>query len=261
MPAGFCGWVALGLEDAGAKRKAGEYMFVVAVASQKGGSGKTTLAGHLAVQAELSGAGPVALVDADPQGSLTDWWNARASATPVFVQTSVPRLDKDLWDLRTLGIKLLVIDTPPAITSTIRDVIRVADIVVIPTRPSPHDLRAVGATVDLAEDLGKPLVFVVNAASPRANITMEAVISLSQHGTLAPSIIHQRTEFAASMTDGRTVMEISRKSRSTDEIRRLWVYLNDRIKRISWAAAAKAPVPAVAGPAEPVPPNMVETFV
>ena len=261
MPAGFCGWVDLGLEDAGAKRECGGVHVCSCCRLPEGGLWKDGAAGHLAVQAELAGAGPVALVDADPQGSLTDWWNARASETPVFVQTSVPRLDKDLWDLRTLGIKLLVIDTPPAITSTIRDVIKVADIVVIPTRPSPHDLRAVGATVDLAEDLGKPLVFVVNAASPRANITMEAVISLSQHGTLAPSIIHQRTEFAASMTDGRTVMEISRKSRSTDEIRRLWVYLSDRIKRISWAAAAEAPVPAVAGPAEPVPPNLVETFV
>lgn len=92
----------------------------------------------------------------------------------------------------------------------------------IPTRPSPHDLRSVARTVDLAERLDKPVVFVVNGASARANITTEAVIALSQHGTLAPSIIHQRTDFASSMIDGRTVMEIPRKSRSADEIIELW---------------------------------------
>ena len=57
-------------------------MQIVAIASQKGGAGKTTLAGHIAVQAERVGAGPVALVDADPQGSLADWWNERAAAFP-----------------------------------------------------------------------------------------------------------------------------------------------------------------------------------
>lgn len=241
------------------KRGKCNYMFVVAVASQKGGSGKTTLAGHIAVQAEAAGAGPVALLDTDPQGSLTDWWNARAAKTPVFVQTSIPRLEKDLWDLRTLGIELLIIDTPPAITSTIRDVLKVSDLVVVPTRPSPHDLRAVGATVDLVEALGKPLIFVVNAASARANITMEAVISLSQHGTLAPSIIHQRSDFAASMTDGRTVMEIPRKSRSRDEIARLWEYLSERISRLS--NAKSAPVPALPAPTDRLKPGMVESFV
>ena len=61
-------------------------MRIIVLASRKGGSGKTTLAGHLAVQAELSGAGPVALVDADPQGSLADWWNLRTAAAPSFVQ-------------------------------------------------------------------------------------------------------------------------------------------------------------------------------
>ncbi len=64
-------------------------MLVMAVASRKGGSGKTTLAGHLAVQAERAGAGPIALVDTDPQGSLSDWWNERQADTPVFARTII----------------------------------------------------------------------------------------------------------------------------------------------------------------------------
>ena len=67
-------------------------MRVLAMASQKGGSGKTTLSGHLAVQAQLAGAGPVFLIDIDPQGSLADWWNEREADMPAFAQTTVARL-------------------------------------------------------------------------------------------------------------------------------------------------------------------------
>lgn len=206
-------------------------MQVLAITSQKGGSGKTTLSGHVAVQAERSGAGPVALIDTDPQGSLAKWWNARSADTPTFVQTYVAQLPQDLARLRVAGTKLVIIDTPPAITATIVEVVRVSDLVVIPIRPSPHDLRAAGATVDLVEHLEKPLVFVINGASARAKITGEAAIALSQHGTVAPSIIHQRTDFAASMIDGRTVMELPRAARSCAEITELWDYLDQRLKR------------------------------
>ncbi len=189
-------------------------MRVLALASQKGGSGKTTLSGHLAVQAQLAGAGPVVLIDIDPQGSLADWWNERETDLPAFAQTTVARLASDLEILRQQGFKLAVIDTPPAITMAIQSVISVAELIVVPTRPSPHDLRAVGATVDLCERAGKPLVFVVNAATPKAKITSEAAVALSQHGTVAPVTLHHRTDYAASMIDGRTVMEVDPNGRS-----------------------------------------------
>jgi chromosome partitioning protein len=204
-------------------------MHVIVVASQKGGSGKTTLAGHIAVQAERSGAGPVALVDTDPQGSLSEWWNQRAAETPFFARTGTARLAGDIEKMRALGIKLLVIDTPPAIEATIGEVVRCADLVVIPARPSPHDLRAAGATVEIVERAGKPLVFVINGAAPRARITAEAAIALSQHGTLCPSILHIRTSFAASMIDGRTVMEVPGEARAVAEIGQLWDYLQRRL--------------------------------
>jgi chromosome partitioning protein len=206
-------------------------MYVIAVASQKGGSGKTTLAGHLAVQADRTGFGPVALVDTDPQGSLSEWWNARAAETPLFARASAGRFAADIARMRELGIKLLVVDTPPAIEATIAEVISLSDLVVIPARPSPHDLRAAGATVELIERVGKPLVFVINAATPRARITSEAVMALSQHGTLAPVIIHHRTGFAAAMIDGRTVMEVPGEARCAEEIVLLWEYLGKRLRR------------------------------
>lgn len=206
-------------------------MRVIAFASQKGGSGKTTLSGHIAVEAERNGAGPVVMMDIDPQGSLADWWNERTAPTPAFAQTSVSRLAADLEDLRSRGFKLAVIDTPPAITLAIQTVVSVADLVVIPTRPSPHDLRAAGATVDLVERSGKPLVFVVNAATARAKISFEAAVALSQHGTVAPVMIHNRTDFASSMIDGRTVMETDPNGKSSKEIELLWGYLADRLEK------------------------------
>ncbi len=225
-------------------------MRIVVLASRKGGSGKTTLAGHLAVQAELSGAGPVALVDSDPQGSLADWWNLRAAAAPNFVQAGLDELPDAIERLRAHGMALLIIDTPAALTTRVANLIGLADLVVIPTRPSPHDLRSIGTTARLVTHLGKPLIFVMNAAPPRARITSEAIALVSQHGPLAPAIIHQRVDFASSMIDGRTVMELPGASRSASEIAQLWTYLESRLERQPQYLG----MPIVPGFAAPAPP-------
>lgn len=208
-------------------------MYVVVLASQKGGSGKTTLSGHLAVEAEQAGVGPVALIDCDPQGSLSEWWNSRSAPTPHFVKVGLLELSDALAQLNQAGFRLAVIDTPPAITSSISRVVAHADLVIVPTRPSPHDLRAVAATVDIAERHDKPLIFVVNGATPRARITGEAAVALSQHGTVAPVIVHHRVDFAASMVDGRSVGEVVPKSQSAKEVRELWTYVQDRLARLA----------------------------
>jgi chromosome partitioning protein len=186
----------------------------------------------MAVEADRQGAGPVALIDTDPQGSLSHWWNARAKETPLFAKVGLLELGDALKQLREAGVRLAVIDTPPAITAQISQVVAHADLVVVPTRPSPHDLRAVGATVDIAERHGKPLIFVVNGATARARITGEAAVALSQHGTVAPVTIHHRVDFAASMVDGRTVGEVVAKSQSAKEVSDLWMYIQDRLSRL-----------------------------
>jgi len=98
-----------------------------------------------------------------------------------------------------------------------------------PVPPIPHDIRSVVTTVEVVEHLGKPLVFVLNAALGRAKITTEAITILSRHGPIAPVLIGQRVDFAASMTDGRTVMELPGKSKSSGEITALWGYLDARL--------------------------------
>src|SRR6266487_2069519 len=118
-------------------------MDILTIASQKGGAGKTTLAAHLAVEAERCGAGPVAVVDTDPQGSLAAWWNQRVADTPLFAAVEVAQLADHMVALQRQRVNLVVIDTPPALLDVIRAAIAVADLVLIPARPSPHDLRAV----------------------------------------------------------------------------------------------------------------------
>ncbi|MFO1127376.1 MAG: ParA family protein [Rhodospirillales bacterium] len=206
-------------------------MQVIVCSAQKGGSGKTTLCGHLAVQAERAGAGPVALIDTDPQGSLAQWWNAREAESPVFMKAQVDYLHEDLRQLGRAGIRIVFIDTPPAVTEMIRRIVGFADLVIVPTKPSPHDLRAVGATLDIVEGLGKPLVFAVNDATPRARITGDTAVALSQHGTVAPVIVGHRTSFATSMIYGQTVMETEPDSAGAKEIAALWDYLASRLVR------------------------------
>ena len=81
-------------------------MYTIVCTSQKGGSGKTTLSGHLAVEASRSGAGEIALIDTDPQGSLAHWWNARQAPAPHFVKAGLPDLEQALAGLHQAGIKI-----------------------------------------------------------------------------------------------------------------------------------------------------------
>ncbi|MCZ6637800.1 MAG: AAA family ATPase [Alphaproteobacteria bacterium] len=214
-------------------------MKLIAIVSQKGGSGKTTLAAHLAVEAENSGAGPVMLIDGDPQRTLTQWWEDRA-AGGTFVPGLLKRTAKDVSDrvfdlladmesMREFGAKFVIVDTPPGLSSEIQVAIRHADLVIIPVRPSPHDLRASAATVALARKFGKEVLFVLSGAIVRTRICADAILALAQHGPVAPVIIHQRVSFASAMIDGGTAMELRADSKSAQEIGILWQFLKDRM--------------------------------
>jgi chromosome partitioning protein len=205
-------------------------MLTICLCSTKGGCGKTTIAAHLAVEAGRQGHGPVAVIDADPQASLARWWNLRQAETPTFVKTSIDELPAQLKALRGSGYKLVVIDTPGADVSHTRPILRAADLVVIPSRPSPIDLGTLSVTVEMVEAEGKPLVFVLNAVTARTRISAQAVMALSEHGPVA-AILHQRTDYASSMTDGRVAGELDASSRSTDEIAQLWTAVHKRLRK------------------------------
>ena len=204
-------------------------MYVIVLASQKGGTGKTTLTGHLAVQAEEAGYGPVMLLDTDPQGGLSDWWNVRKADTPSFGRIE-GSLTKTLVGFDQLGVRLVIIDTPPAIGSSILATVAQADLVVIPCQPSPHDLRAIGGTIDLVHKAKKYMVFVVNRAKKGTRLTSDVAIALSQYGTVAPTVIEDRMDFRTAMIDGHTAAELDQMSKATNEIVSLWSYLATRLE-------------------------------
>jgi chromosome partitioning protein len=207
-------------------------MQTIVFAAQKGGSGKTTIAAHIAVQADAAGYGPVAMIDTDPQGSLHAWGRIREAAGLNLICSNAEDFAEEIERLSSQGYRLAVVDTPPARADEISEVVRHADLVAIPCRPSPHDLRSLGVTVDIVEHWQKPMIFVVNSATPRARITSEVAVALSQHGTVAPVNLHHRVDFAASMIDGRTVMETRPNGKSAEEVVALWDYFQGRMERI-----------------------------
>lgn len=204
-------------------------MKILVLANRKGGVGKTTLAAHLAVAAEHTGSGRCALIDTDPQASLAEWWNSRAAETPAFAPVNLQELTVHLAALSQAGFAYAVIDTPPAITEVIQLVVAQADLVLIPIRPSPHDLRAVGSTVGLVQDAKRPFAFTVTQAKARTRLVGQAQLALAAHGLLAPILIQDRVDYAASMIDGRTVLETDPRGRSAAEICALWSFVKARI--------------------------------
>jgi chromosome partitioning protein len=203
----------------------------IVMANQKGGVGKSTLGAHLAVEAEAQGAGPVALIDIDPQGTMADWWNARLAPTPLFAAVDISQLATQLAALEKAGVALVIIDTPGSVHPSVRQAIEQADLVIMPTRPSPLDLRAIGPTIELVEAAAKKMLFVINGAKARARLTSQAAIALSQHGTVAPVIVSDRTDYAAAMTDGRTLPEVEAKGPGATEINELWKYVHTQLKK------------------------------
>jgi chromosome partitioning protein len=202
-------------------------MFVVVLASRKGGGGKTTLASHLSVEAERAGSGPVAVIDLDPMGGLSGWWDARKAETPALVSVDAG-LVETLNVLRVNGYHTVFIDTPPSVGAEVAEAIAVSDLVIVPCRPSPDDLRAVGRTVDVVTRAKKPMVFVINMTKPRTRLTAEAAVALSQHGTVASTFVADRTDYAAAKADGLTAQELETDGKAAKEMQDLWAYVVGR---------------------------------
>ena len=205
-------------------------MHVIVVASQKGGAGKTTTARNIAVAA-VEEVGSVALVDLDPQGSLAEWWERRSAEQPVMTTLDVAQLQAGLDVLRKAKVALVVIDTPPSAHPFLIDVLRTADLVLLPVRPTPDDLGAIGATLDLVETAARPFAFVITQAKARTKLTAEALRVLAQHGRVAPTMIHDRVEFPTAAITGSGVTEAAPSSKAADEIRELVMYVLKQLRK------------------------------
>jgi chromosome partitioning protein len=196
-------------------------MQTIAIISQKGGTGKTTLALNLAVAAELSGL-PAAIIDLDPQASAKEWAKSRTSATPVVISAHASQLEEVLAAARDNGAALTIIDTAPHSERDALAAARAADLILIPCRPAILDLRAMSSTKELADLARTPAAAVINAAPPRGHLADEAADAIRGYGlTVAPVTIAQRAPFVHSLTVGKTVLEFEPGSKAAEEINEL----------------------------------------
>jgi len=198
-------------------------MKTVLIAAQKGGAGKTTLARNLSVVAVQAGK-KVLCMDMDPQSSLRGWWDGREADAPAMLDRD-PSPDKlrETLDAAQHRFDLCIIDTPPAHPEWLNEPLRAADLVLIPVRPSPDDLRAVGATIAAVNAIGTPFAFVLSQ-TPRARLTEDAARVLAQHGRVAPVNLAQRVSYAETGATGQGVCEAT-DDKASAEIKTLWTYV------------------------------------
>ncbi len=202
--------------------------------SQKGGSGKTTLTLHLAVIAQAAGIRTV-LVDCDPQRSAAGWWRARDAATPELIEAEPSQLSAVLEAAREDGVGLVVVDTRPSVERDTLEVARLADLALIPTRPSILDLRAIGATVDVVKVAKRPAGIVLNSCPPgrgarEASLTAEARAGLVSYNLpVLPVSVTQRAALSHALIDGRAVTEFEPEGKASAEMRRVWKWTKERL--------------------------------
>ncbi len=199
-------------------------MKTIAIISQKGGAGKTTLAIHLAVAAEQSKQS-AAIIDLDPQASATGWGDHRSSDTPAVVSAQAARLPQVREAASKAGAVLAVIDTAPHSESAALAAARAADLILIPCRPAILDLRAIQATIDLAKLAGKPVAVVLNSVPPRGPLGDDAVEAIGVYGVeVCPVRVGHRAVFVHSLTEGLSALEHDPEGKGANEIRQLYMW-------------------------------------
>jgi len=199
---------------------------IITVAQQKGGTGKTTVAAHLAV-ALLQRGKSVAILDVDPQGSLGEWFEARErrlgeAATGLRFRTASG------WGARREARDLVrdhdfvVVDTPPKSDSEARPAIEAANLVAVPVQPTPVDLWSTDSTLAMIAREGGSGLLVINRVTQRAKLAAEMIAVIRGLGCAAADAqLGNRIGFAASMGTGSTVLELEPSGKAAQEVQAL----------------------------------------
>jgi chromosome partitioning protein len=198
----------------------------ITIAQQKGGAGKTTIAAQLAVTFAQAGR-RVGLLDIDPQGSLAAWYEIRtmlvdnAGGGITFMQASGWRLATELERMKR-GVDLVLIDSPPHAETDVRIAVRAADLILVPMQPSPLDLWATKPTLDMAKKEKSPALMVFNRTPPKGKL-VDAVRRKIQEADMpvASTVLGNRVAFAASLMEGKGVVETNPRHTATKEIKAL----------------------------------------
>lgn len=198
--------------------------------SQKGGSGKTTLAVHLATSAQQSGE-IVAIIDTDPQGSATAWGQARKGKPPLVHKATPSTLSDALQ--KASEASLIVVDTAPHSAPGTDLIASNVDLLLIPCRPSAFDLVAISSSVQVAKAAKTNAAFVLNGCNHRSPEYNEAMRVLERHGfPVCPVAPEQRTPFVRAISTGRAVSEFEPKGKAAAEIEALWKWVSSMLEKM-----------------------------
>ena len=199
---------------------------VITISQQKGGTGKTTLAVHLAMAFIKYHNLKVAIIDTDPQGSLGKWFMIRSEKK--VSNENLTFKTASLWgaqyESKTLknDHDIVIIDTPPKIEADARPSIEAADLVLIPMAASHVDFWATGAITEIAKQAKKKILVQINRSNQRSkliNKTKDFIKSLDLSSTKI--IIGNRQIYTSSMGEGKTAVEKQKKGNAIEEIKNL----------------------------------------
>lgn len=217
-------------------------MRTIAIVSQKGGAGKTTLAVNLAAEAARSSVSLI--IDTDPQATASRWGQWRGGGDPEVVDCGAPSLlAGKLAKAAELGADLAVIDTPPHADAMARQAAHLADLLLIPCRPRAFDLAAIEATAELVRSSRKPAFVVFNAGPPRARHIYRDAANLigGEFGLeIAPVVLPERAAFHHSVAAGLTAPEQDVQGKAAGEIRALWAWTCEQLGMSTHALAVSA---------------------
>jgi chromosome partitioning protein len=214
-------------------------MNVLTFASRKGGSGKTTLAAHLAAYAHRPSR-PCLLIDEDPQGSLT-LWNTLREDDPLPLKTVKRCISDILKKAKRRGIEWVFIDTPSNMSVSVIDAIQSATLLIIPCRPSILDIEAVQETIGFARWARTPYAVVINGAPPRRQDVESPSVTSARESLAKLGIpvwggqITQRASFWIALAEGEGAKAYDGNSHSAAEIGRLWLAIEKSVKAIRGA--------------------------
>jgi chromosome partitioning protein len=216
-------------------------MKTIALVTQKGGAGKSTLASSLAVAAMEAGE-RVCLIDMDPQATLTLWGKRRGEADAPVIAASAGKLNAVLAALEARGVTLAVIDTPGAEGAAASSAMAAADLCVIPSRPTAFDLWASANTRKALKDMRGDYVFVLNQCPPAQQSARvdEGVAALEAMGALLSPLVLARVDYQEAARNGWGVSEYNPAGAAAEEMRALWASLKRRLKAKAQRGANKA---------------------
>jgi chromosome partitioning protein len=221
-------------------------MQTIVLATQKGGSGKSTLAIGLALAAILAGH-TVRLIETDSQGTLSSWQSRRIYAEPMVEPVySAGEIEQRLQSLDHSGVTLTIVDTAGGVSAATAAAIRYADLCLIPARPSVADIEATASTLSIIRAWNKPFAFVLNQTPIRGQRVTNAATALDDKaaldvsGVLAQPFIVMRNDHQDALSAGLAVSEYAPASKSADEVRCLWQWVETKLNAVELNSVATA---------------------